>query len=317
MQTITVVVACLACASYARRQQVVDAKSDGSQSPKATKSLQALLGVFLDLQPNAAFNPSLTTGGMGMRTSPVTTRSGNGEPRMLLDILNELFPVFGDQSPDEERNRFDKVAQGLGVQQPKYDVLTYGNDWEVRKYAPMMICQTDYTERKDAYAAVSSYTIGGVNSFGVAMPPTAPCMFRPLANPKTMSLMLPNPHTPLEGVETVNAPFPLFDGLEVYTVPSFVVGVVKFAGLTNREACEDNRNYLARKLVRNGIGLQEGALFERYTVAQYSEMLTLPWERENEIWIPCSEEDARAREARIEAGELKPQKRGPLGDILR
>ena len=46
------------------------------------------------------------------------------------------------------------------------------------------------------------------------------------------------------------------------------------------------RDALARALAAESIALETNALKEGMLLAQYNELFSLPWNRENEVWLP-------------------------------
>lgn len=138
--------------------------------------------------------------------------------------------LFGAPQPPQSDG--DEMAEKLGVQLPKYDVLQSGEDWEVRRYQRLAVVECEYEKRPEGYELLGGYCKGGENDVGRPMPATAPCIMRPLARPKTMWYVLPSPHTPRNPAdEPVPPPLPLAANLlTCRAVEDLTVAVGRFNG---------------------------------------------------------------------------------------
>jgi hypothetical protein len=145
------------------------------------------------------------------------------------------------------------------------------------------------------YDTLSAYC-GGENSFAMAMPKTCPCVMSPCKDPeKLMFYVLPHPHTPLEPEsQPLQPPPPPSDRLAERGVQCQVlegssqlcVAVVKFSGYATPDVVFNVRDkQLKPGLQRDGIACRGD---EEVMIAQYNELYSLPWNRDNEIWLPVT-----------------------------
>ena len=67
-------------------------------------------------------------------------------------------------------------------------------------------------------------------------------------------------------------------------LPPLVVGVARFSGYAVPDVVYDSAGALAKALVANGVKLAPGAAAD-LMLAQYNELFSLPWQRDNEVWL--------------------------------
>jgi hypothetical protein len=134
---------------------------------------------------------------------------------------------------------------------------------------------------------LGGYAQGGENEAGLRMPATAPCLMMPFLPKKKMWFILPSPHTPLDAsAEPVPPPRPVVDDLlRCRRVKSLVVAVGCFSGYAVPDVVISCRNQMRSGLAQQGIQLADNAE-EELLLAQYNELFALPWNRENEVWLP-------------------------------
>jgi hypothetical protein len=116
-----------------------------------------------------------------------------------------------------------------------------------------------------------------------------------------MRYVLPHPHTPLEA-GAVLAPAPAASArLAKRGVSTRVIGggggdsdsdseqltvaVVKFSGYATPDVVFAARGSLTAGLTRDGV---RAGSDDTVMIAQYNELFSLPWNRDNEVWLPCS-----------------------------
>ena len=112
---------------------------------------------------------------------------------------------------------------------------------------------------------------------------------------KMMFYVLPHPHTPLEpDSQPLQPPPPPSDRLAERGVQCQVlegssqlcVAVVKFSGYATPDVVFNVRDkQLKPCLERDGITCGSN---EEVMIAQYNELYSLPWNRDNEIWLPVT-----------------------------
>lgn len=207
------------------------------------------------------------------------------EMTMLFDMFKpKPKPVISDA---EAREKY-------GVQLPKYESLER-DGYELRKYQDMCVVECTYDARPEGYELLGAYTGGGENALGLPMPQTCPAVMRPCLEPaKKMFYMLPSPHTPLEpGAPMTPAPLPsalLTEcGVEPRTIDGLTVAVAKFSGYAVPDVVFGARDGLKAALRRDGIPFDESDEGDQQLMlAQYNELFSLPWNRDNEVWLPVT-----------------------------
>lgn len=209
------------------------------------------------------------------------TAHRGAQSRMLFDGL------FGKKAP--EASAEDQAAE-LGVQLPAFTVLASGTDWEVRRYQQLAVVECAYERRPEGYELLGGYAQQGENESGLPMPKTAPCLMAPFKTPKLMWFILPHPHTPLDPAESrpVPPPKPLADDvLRCREITDLVVGVGAFSGYAVPDVVISRRDQLSRALASAGYSPTADAE-EEMLLAQYNELFALPWNRDNEVWLPVA-----------------------------
>jgi hypothetical protein len=210
---------------------------------------------------------------------------------------------FGKPKPKVELTD-EQIAETYGLQIARFDVLPYpstvaaprddldpfkSGGYQLRSYWPMWTVETAYDKRPEGYMLLDGYTQAGENALGLPMPRTAPCMTQPCASPKLMRYLLPAPHTPttLEGKEAVPPPAPTYDVLRTVLLPRTAYAVARFSGYGTPDVVLGLRDSLKALLAADGVALAEGC-DERLVLAQYNELFSLPWKRDNELWLPVA-----------------------------
>ena len=118
------------------------------------------------------------------------------------------------------------------------------------------------------------------------MPQTAPVVMTPFARPKMMWAVNPSPHTPKNptGKPGVPAPEPASDDVSISVIESLQVAVIKFSGYAVPDVVTAQREQLKSLLAAAGVPLAADA-DEQLMLAQYNEFFSLPWNRDNEVWL--------------------------------
>ena len=157
----------------------------------------------------------------------------------------------------------------------------------------MTVVECDYVQRPDGYDMLGAFSGNGENSFDMPMPKTCPCVMSPCLEPqKTMFYVLPHPHTPLDS-SAAPAPPPapserlLGRGVRTRVVEGLTVGVVKFSGYATPDVVFSARDELKAAMKRDGVPFDDSEDNDnRVMIAQYNELYSLPWNRDNEVWLP-------------------------------
>ncbi|KAG8466512.1 hypothetical protein KFE25_007891 [Diacronema lutheri] len=242
--------------------------------------------------------------GAGARRAPLSSdaRAATfGRPRAPRSASPvALFGLFGGKGKEAELTD-EQIAEKYGLQIARFDVLPYPagspaaaglpdsspGAYQLRRYQPMAVVECAYEKRPEGYTLLDGYTQGGENELGLPMPRTAPCMMLPCASPaKLMRYVLPSPHTPRDATTAaVPPPAPTCDLLRTRQLPATAYAVKRFSGYGTPDIVFGLRDALKAALARDGIALVAGC-DEGLVLAQYNELFSLPWRRDNEVWLP-------------------------------
>jgi DNA gyrase inhibitor GyrI len=190
------------------------------------------------------------------------------------------------------------VFGGKAAEEPPYEVLVNEGDFEIRRYAPMVVARTRVAgaDRDEAvgtgFMRLFDY-ITGENAPGDEIAMTAPVLSEPEAGEGEdiamtapvlqekraegweVAFVLPEDMT-LDG-----APRPTNSEVTLAEVPSRRVGVVRFSGFLTAEKIAEHRAALSDWLEARGES-PDG----RYQAAGYNPPWTIPWLRRNEVMVP-------------------------------
>jgi len=204
-------------------------------------------------------------------------------------LFGSLFGAKKEISDLEAREKY-------GVQLPRYESLERGG-YELRRYQAMSIVECPYEARPEGYELLGAYSSGGENALDIPMPKTCPAVMSPCLSPKKMFYVLPSPHTPLladgGGTEAPITPPPAPSkrlqgtGLTTRVLEAeerLMVAVVKFSGYATPDVVFKARDELKALLLKGGDAEPLGD--ETVMMAQYNELFSLPWNRDNEVWLP-------------------------------
>ena len=193
--------------------------------------------------------------------------------RRYVATTTAVFKLAGELvRPEVAHNLMTLIAEGAG-------------GYVIREYQELRLAECDYARRDDGYRKLSSYT-GGANDLGIPMPGTAPCLMRPCAKPKTMSFLLPHPHTPIDPAAVpLDAPAPSSDYVRLATWKGLRIASLPFSGSAVPDVVFSRRDELKAMLKRDGVRLPDDA-DAQLMLAQYNELFSLPWNRDNEVWLP-------------------------------
>jgi hypothetical protein len=209
-----------------------------------------------------------------------------------------LFGLGGKKKPELTD---EQIAQTYGLQiarfeplpSPRADAGGSGSGgeaaYQLRRYAACYVVECDYEKRPQGYTLLDGYTQAGENAAGMPMPRTAPCMMLPCARPaKLMRYLLPSPHSPTDpSREPVPPPEPTCDLCRTRALPSACYAVKRFSGYGTPDIVFGLRDALKRDVQADGVRLAEGC-DEGLVLAQYNELFSLPWRRDNEVWLPVA-----------------------------
>ncbi len=232
-----------------------------------------------------------------LKAAKAATEAGEAPPTApgsLFGLVSGLFGGGGREGGGGEKKKKEDITDAearekYGIQLPKYDAIQR-EGYELRRYQAMSVVECDYEARPQGYELLGGYTGKGENALGFPMPQTAPAVMSPCLSPKTMFYVLPSPHTPLDPAESiVPPPAPLDDGLRTKTVEALAVAVVKFSGYATPDVVFKKRDECKALLQRDGTPYDAATADPRLMIAQYNELFSLPWNRDNEVWLPIAE----------------------------
>ena len=192
--------------------------------------------------------------------------------------------LFGGAKKEEITDA--EAREKYGVQLPKYEAIAK-EGYELRRYQTMSVAECNYEARPEGYELLGGYSSGGENALDLPMPKTCPCVMSPCLTPKTMFYVLPSPHTPLEPSDNiVPPPAPLDPSVRVKTVEALTVAVIKFSGYATPDVVFGKRDECKGLLARDGVAYDAKEADTQLMMAQYNELFSLPWNRDNEVWLP-------------------------------
>ena len=170
---------------------------------------------------------------------------------------------------------------------PTFTVLSSGQGWQVRQYAPYSVCTMDLpsdgasmTDKgPGAFNSLAGY-IFGKNSAKAAMKMTTPVINNPTL--RTMSFVMPAQYW--SQMRLLSAPLPLADGpVRLEAKAEETLAVRWFGGY-----CTPGETEKQAALLRSDVGkdgkwdVADGAAL---LVKQYNDPFQPPWKRRNEVAI--------------------------------
>lgn len=236
----------------------------------------------------------------GARPSPRPRQYVAGRPLAASRAAPRALFGFGGPAKKAELTD-EQIAETYGLQIAKFEVLppppgsaaasglpdTDPASYQLRRYLPMSVVECAYERRPEGYTLLDGYTQAGENALGLPMPRTAPCMMLPCAKPeKLMRYLLPSPHTPRDATTApVPPPAPTCELLMTRELPATAYAVKRFSGYGTPDIVFGLRDSLKATLARDGVAVADRC-DEGLVLAQYNELFSLPWKRDNELWLP-------------------------------
>ena len=185
------------------------------------------------------------------------------------------------------------VTQGRRVEEPAYTVEARDGDFEVRRYAPRVVAETEVTGTRDiasneGFRRIAAYIFGGNHrrervamtapvsqrSAGETIAMTAPVSQRSDGERWTVAFTMPSAHT----LRTLPTPDDARVALRL--VPEQRVAVLRFAYRTDDTAVRARTDALLRWAAARGQRTHGDAELNRYDPPW-----TPPFMRRNEVWL--------------------------------
>ncbi|KAM7509433.1 hypothetical protein LguiA_019886 [Lonicera macranthoides] len=163
----------------------------------------------------------------------------------LLDVIKQLW-IY--KTPDLET--------------PKYQILRRTSKYEVRKYAPFIVVETDADKlaASSGFNAIAGY-IFGKNSKSEKIPMTTPVFTQAFdADMSKVSIQIVLP----SDKEMTSLPDPNQDAISLRKVEGGNAAVTKFSGKPTEDIVREEEKSLRSSLIRDGLKPKMGCLLARY-----------------------------------------------------
>ena len=190
-------------------------------------------------------------------------------------------------------------VSAMAAEEPRYDVLTSTEDYEIRRYEPYIVAETDVegpyrNAGNKAFNILAGY-IFGKNRQSEKMAMTVPVESRPVDEGVRMAMTAPVTSRPssaeadmftyafvMERKYTLDTlPEPVDPRIRIREVPSRIVAVHRFSGSWREENYQQHEQRLRRALERDGIPLAGTPYSARYNAPFVPSFL-----RRNEVIVP-------------------------------
>lgn len=185
------------------------------------------------------------------------------------------------------------------TEEPAFDVVKSAGDFEVRRYAPMIVAETEvagdlWGASNDGFRVIAGYifgnnasvTQGGAEKIAMTAPVTmearaekiamtAPVTTESADGKFRMHFVMPSRYT------MATLPRPKDDRVKLREVPPQRMAVVKFSGLTGEDKVREKTGELLAWMKAEG--LEAGGAPQ---LARYDPPWTIPFLRRNEVMVP-------------------------------
>jgi hypothetical protein len=189
------------------------------------------------------------------------------------------------------------ATSAMAIEEPDYEVVETTSDYEIRRYAPFIVAETevpgDFDDAgNDAFRILAGYIFGN----NKAVPETA-MMTRQASQPASVKMAMTAPVlSTAPSAETSephvygfvmpskydmdSLPIPIDARVTIRTVPERVVAVRCYSGRWSASKYEANETALLDALARDGVRTMGAPIFARYNAP------IVPWfMRRNEVMI--------------------------------
>lgn len=166
----------------------------------------------------------------------------------------------------------------MAIEEPKYELVEAWDDFEIRRYEPMTLAQTeieaDFSSSGNAgFKKIAGY-IFGKNQEKEKIAMTAPVQQQEKDTKKVISFVMP------QEKNLSNLPKPEDPSVTFQTVPSQKMAVIRYSGTWSEERYQDHWEKLKAALKEKNIRVKGNPIFARYNPPW------IPWFlRRNEILV--------------------------------
>jgi hypothetical protein len=210
-------------------------------------------------------------------------------------------PVHAPSEPHTSQARDPQASrpQYRSYEAPPHAVLVSDGPLELRAVDPYLVARTDVevTDFDDAstegFRRLARYIFGGnegkrdvamtvpvtaARTSGESIAMTVPVSTARAGTSWRISFMMPSGYT------LASLPTPKDERVVFEEVPARMLAVVRFSWLTTQARMDDHTESLRRWVEARGLRAVGDPV-----VARYDDPFTLPWNRQNEIWLEVAE----------------------------
>lgn len=178
-----------------------------------------------------------------------------------------------------------------GIETPKYEVVKQEANYEIRRYAPYIIAETDMSSTSSAFSVLADYIFGGnekqsqINMTapviiqnelpGEKIAMTAPVVIQNEENkPNSMYFIVPSEYT----LETL--PKPKDQRVRIKKIPEQMIAVRTYSWFRTDARFRHNAEQLILALQANNIKIVSSPAY-----AGYNPPFTIPFFNRHEVWV--------------------------------
>ena len=187
----------------------------------------------------------------------------------------------------------------MAAEEPRYDILSSTDDYEIRRYEPYIVAETDvegpYSNAGNKAFNILAGYIFGKNTRSEKMAMTVPVESRPADDSVRMAMTAPVTSRRSEAAADLftyafvmeskytldTLPEPVDSRIRIREVPSKVVAVHRFSGSWSEKNYGRHEQLLKQALARDGIPI-DGQSYS----ARYNAPFVPPFMRRNEVIVP-------------------------------
>lgn len=184
-------------------------------------------------------------------------------------------------------------GKAMGYEEPRYEVIRSGPDFEVRRYVPVLVAETEVrgeyeNAMNDAFRIIAGFIFGKNDSRqkiamttpvtqqrGEKIAMTAPVTQERSGSAWNMKFYMPSRYT------MATLPRPTDGRVKIRELPARAIAAYRFSGRTTETNFREAERSLRNAVTKSGIHAEGDALY-----AVYNGPWTLPFLRRNEVLIP-------------------------------
>ncbi|PIA65428.1 hypothetical protein AQUCO_00100726v1 [Aquilegia coerulea] len=154
-----------------------------------------------------------------------------------------------------------RIYKTPDLESPKYQILKRTATYEVRKYLPFVVVETqgDKLSGSKGFNDVAGY-IFGKNSRAEKIPMTTPVFTQAFDDQSKIAIQIVLP----KEKDLNSLPDPNQETLGLRTVEGGIAAVLKFSGKPEEDVVREKEKSLRSALIRDGLKPKEGCMFARY-----------------------------------------------------